>query len=211
MRPRLPFCTWQIICDNYQTFPVCRNSCPEYQYKTRLWKMVQYDERKNKAAISISTNDLITKGPQERKGEDGTDVRMGTWVKIQLKMFRRDSRKPHFTIKLPPTRSRCAYFRFYCSSSAWAIWGDWIPKFLKRKVSRVWLAEVQIHSLGSISSRRECKAILDILELDSYKVRGNGGFSFTLIFSFKRLIWFYIYKPSFCGLNSRLFLQRCRF
>lgn len=33
--------------------------------------MTQYDERKNKAAISVSTNDLITKGPKEKKGEDG--------------------------------------------------------------------------------------------------------------------------------------------
>ena len=32
---------------------------------------MRYVERKNKAAVSISTNDLITKGPKERQGEDG--------------------------------------------------------------------------------------------------------------------------------------------
>lgn len=53
-------------------------------------------------------------------------------MKIKLKMFIGDSRKPHFVIKLPPKGGQCAYCMFYGSPSSWAIWGDWHP-FPKKK------------------------------------------------------------------------------
>ena len=34
MSPRFPFWAWWIMCDNYETFLVCKNSCHEYKYKT---------------------------------------------------------------------------------------------------------------------------------------------------------------------------------
>lgn len=139
------------------------------------------DERTNKAASSISTSSLITKCAKERKVEDRYRYENGTQMKIQLKMFRRDFRKPHFTTKLHPKGGRCSYSRLYNSPSSWAIWGDEHSKLPKGKLAECdspWFK----WTLENISFIRECKIILDILELDSSKIRGSADFLLLLYF-----------------------------
>lgn len=170
----------------YQTFSICKNSYQEYKRKTHFWKwcnihVTTADERTNKAASSISTSSLITKHAKERKVEDRYRYENGTRMKIQLKMFRRDFRKPHFTTKLHPKGSRCSYSRLYNSPSSWAIWGDEHSKLPKGKLAECdspWFK----WTLENISFIRECKIILDILELDSSKIRGSADFLLLLHF-----------------------------